>query len=197
MLATEYVLLPKFIPQMTSPNTRTRPNILVTGVPGTGKTTFAPAVAERFGLRFVDINKLIVEHKLHEGYDNQYKSFVLDEEKLLDELEELFDQEAPEGGLVIDYHACEFFPERWFDLVLVLRCSNTVLFDRLKARNYAEKKLRDNLECEIFGTVAEEAEDAYKTGVVHQLQNETAEEMQRNLERVADLVHTFSVRQEK
>lgn len=39
-----------------------------------------------------------------------------------------------EGGVIVDFHSCEFFPERWFDLVLVLRASNTVLFDRLKKR---------------------------------------------------------------
>ena len=61
--------------------------------------------------------------------------------------------DSDEGGIVVDYHACEFFPERWFDLVIVLRCDNTILFDRLTERNYPEKKIRENVECEIFGTV--------------------------------------------
>ena len=38
------------------------------------------------------------------------------------------------GGCIVDYHGCDFFPERWFDLVLVLRADNTVLFDRLVKR---------------------------------------------------------------
>lgn len=38
------------------------------------------------------------------------------------------------GGAVVDFHSCEFFPERWFDLVLVLRTDNTLLFDRLVKR---------------------------------------------------------------
>lgn len=65
--------------------------------------------------------------------------------------------DSDEGGIIIDYHHSEFFPERWFDLVVVLRCADTrVLYDRLTARNYSGKKLSDNMECEIFGTVAEE-----------------------------------------
>ena len=36
-----------------------------------------------------------------------------------------------EGGVVLEHHTVDFFPERWFDLVLVLRCDNTILFDRL------------------------------------------------------------------
>lgn len=39
-----------------------------------------------------------------------------------------------EGGVVLEHHTVDFFPERWFDLVLVLRCDNTVLFDRLASR---------------------------------------------------------------
>ncbi len=38
------------------------------------------------------------------------------------------------GGAVIDSHTVDFFPERWFDLVAVLRCDNDVLYPRLEAR---------------------------------------------------------------
>lgn len=39
-----------------------------------------------------------------------------------------------EGGNIVDYHGSEFFPERWFDLVVVLQTDNTVLYDRLRNR---------------------------------------------------------------
>ena len=48
-------------------------------------------------------------------------------------LDELEDQIA-EGGNIIDYHGCDFFPERFFDIVFVLRTNNTLLYDRLAAR---------------------------------------------------------------
>lgn len=38
------------------------------------------------------------------------------------------------GGNIVDYHGSEFFPERWFDVVFVVRTDNTILFDRLSAR---------------------------------------------------------------
>lgn len=84
------------------------------------------------------------------------------------------------GGLLIDYHSCEFFPIRWFDYVLVLRCDNTVLYDRLHERkDYSEQKRTENLECEIMGVVAEEAHDAFPDeGVVHELQNNTEADLQ-------------------
>ena len=39
-----------------------------------------------------------------------------------------------ERGNVVEYHGCDFFPERWFDLIIVLRTDNTILYDRLHHR---------------------------------------------------------------
>lgn len=38
------------------------------------------------------------------------------------------------GGNVVDFHTCGLFPERWFDLIVVLRTDNAVLFDRMTKR---------------------------------------------------------------
>ncbi|KAI6223817.1 Adenylate kinase isoenzyme 6-like protein [Aphelenchoides fujianensis] len=180
----------------TSPEVRTRPNILITGVPCTGKTTLARRFVDderAAGFVYMDVNEAIVKHKLHSGFDEEYKSFVLDEDKFLDHLEEYFDGENAEGGLVIDYHSCEFFPVRWFDFVVVLRCENAPLYDRLHERaGYSEKKRAENLECEIMGVVAEEAHDAYpKEGVVHEIQNNVPEDLERNVAFLLDLVRSF------
>lgn len=51
--------------------------------------------------------------------------------QLLDELEPV----ASEGGLILDWHTCDVFPERWIDLVVVLRCDHTQLWDRLEKRS--------------------------------------------------------------
>lgn len=50
--------------------------------------------------------------------------------QLLDELEPL----ASAGGVILDWHSCEIFPERWADLVVVLRCDHTLLWERLEGR---------------------------------------------------------------
>lgn len=48
----------------------------------------------------------------------------------LDEIEDRME----EGGKIADYHGCDFFPKRWFDIIFVLRTDNTVLYDRLVGR---------------------------------------------------------------
>jgi adenylate kinase len=50
--------------------------------------------------------------------------------QLLDDLEPL----VSDGGLILDWHTCEVFPERWADLVVVLRCDHAKIWDRLEKR---------------------------------------------------------------
>jgi adenylate kinase len=92
-------------------------------------------------MKHVNIGELIKEHKCYDGRDEDLDSNILDEDKLLDAMEVILDKAAEEDqGIVADFHVCEMFPERWFDLVLCLRTSTDVLFDRLTARGYNEKK---------------------------------------------------------
>eukprot|EP00218_Dolichomastix_sp_CCMP3274_P007771 CAMPEP_0170139490 /NCGR_PEP_ID=MMETSP0033_2-20121228/5693_1 /TAXON_ID=195969 /ORGANISM="Dolichomastix tenuilepis, Strain CCMP3274" /LENGTH=189 /DNA_ID=CAMNT_0010375609 /DNA_START=41 /DNA_END=610 /DNA_ORIENTATION=+ len=153
-----------------------RPNVLVTGTPGTGKSTLAAAVAAETGLKLVDVGARVRDGGLHEGWDEEFKAHIVDEDKVVDALE----QEMSVGGNVVDYHGCGFFPERWFDLVVVLQTENGVLYERLAARGYDEKKLRENIECEIFGVVAEEARESYSAEVVEMVSSNSEEDLRRN-----------------
>ena len=40
-----------------------------------------------------------------------------------------------DGGVIIEHPSVDWFPERWFDLVIVLRTDNTILYDRLAKRH--------------------------------------------------------------
>ena len=68
---------------MTIEENRKQPNILITGTPGTGKTTTSELVALACGMRHVNVGALVKEHALHEGFDEHYGSFVLDEDKVI------------------------------------------------------------------------------------------------------------------
>jgi adenylate kinase len=128
---------------------------------------------------------LIKQHKCYEGRDEELDTNILDEDKLLDLLEVTLDQVAEEGnGIVADFHSCEIFPERWFDLVLVLRSNTEVLYDRLTKRSYSEKKRSENMECEIMNVVLDEAREAYAQEIVHEVPSNTIEDMENNVERV-------------
>ena len=73
--------------------------------------------------------------KLHRGRRQSLLSFLfltlhLTYSKLLDELEPI----VADGSVILDWHTCEAFPERWADLVVVLTCNHTQLWDRLEKR---------------------------------------------------------------
>lgn len=100
---------------------------------------------------------------------------------MLDELELV----QGEGGKIIDWHACDLFPERWIDLVVVLSCDHAVLWNRLEKRGYPLHKIQENNEAEIMQVVAEEARESYAKEIVVELTSESAAEMDENVERIA------------
>ncbi|CAA3007518.1 adenylate kinase isoenzyme 6 homolog [Olea europaea subsp. europaea] len=109
---------------------REKPNILITGTPGTGKTTMASALAEATQFCHINIGDLVKEKNLHDGWDDQFDCYLINEDLVCDELEDLMEG----GGNIVDYHGGDFFPQRWFDRVVVLQTENSVLYDRLTKR---------------------------------------------------------------
>jgi len=56
--------------------------IIVSGTPGTGKTTLAKKLAKKLGFDYIDANKIIRRYGLSEGYDRKRKTKVIDVKKL-------------------------------------------------------------------------------------------------------------------
>nr|CAB3220767.1 adenylate kinase isoenzyme 6-like [Phallusia mammillata] len=156
------------------------PNILITGTPGTGKSTLSQELASNTQLRMVNVGEVAKENQLFLGFDEKLQCPILDEDRLIDELEE----QMAEGGNIVDYHSCDFFPERWFDIVFVLRTDNSILYERLQRRSYNEEKIKNNIECEIFQTILDEARESYKSDIVHELQSNTPENMENNVDEI-------------
>ncbi|OLN95423.1 Adenylate kinase isoenzyme 6 HBR1-like protein [Colletotrichum chlorophyti] len=159
---------------------RTSPNIIVTGTPGVGKTTHCEELAKKTGLKHLSVNQVVKDRECHEGWDEEFQSWIVDEDKLLDAIE----GEVPGGGYIIDWHACDLFPKSWIDLVVVLRVDSTTLYDRLTARKYPEAKLQENLDTEIMEVLLQEAREAFDEEIVVELTSNTSDEMENNVSRI-------------
>jgi adenylate kinase len=160
------------------------PNILITGTPGTGKTTTASLLASALNYTHVNVSELVKEKSLHEGFDQEFQSFIIDEDLVVDEMEELMSK----GGNVVDYHSSGFFPERWFDMIVCLQCDNTILYDRLQARQYPKHKIEENVQCEIMQVVLEETRESYQQEKIVVLMSNSLQELEDNVERLEEAV---------
>ncbi|GJJ09481.1 hypothetical protein Clacol_003704 [Clathrus columnatus] len=148
----------------------------------TGKSTTADLLVSQspIPLKHINVGELVKERHLHEKYDEDWQSYIVDEDKVLDELEPC----VADGGVVLDWHTCDIFPERWIDLVIVLRCDHTCLWDRLEKRGYSLKKIQENNESEIMRVVLDEAREAYNPDIVIELQSETTGDLESNVNRI-------------
>lgn len=204
----------------SDPSARTLPNILICGTPGTGKTTTSELLLERLqsiyggggpgnntaegegtGFQLLSVGPLVKQHALHSGHDAEWDAFEVDDDKLLDYLEPLCvgsqsDGEATGrsgggGGCILDWHECELFPQSWLDLVVVLRCDHTRLWDRLEGRGYAVKKIQENNEAEIMQVVLDEAREFFPQECVVELQSDDVDQMEENVGRIVAWVEQW------
>lgn len=171
--------------------TRSLPNILITGTPGTGKTTLCEYLISNLPSTFktFDVTNLIKEHNLHTGYDKEFQSYIFDDDKVVDYLEDEFKKHP--GGNIVDFHTCDFFPERWFDLVVVLRTDNTILYKRLEKRGYPQKKITENVECEIMQVLLDEARESYKENIIVELHNNSVSDMENNAKKILNWIKNW------
>ena len=156
--------------------------IIVTGTPGTGKTTVAMRLAKKLGYRYVDVNKVISKEKLSSGYDRKKRCMIVDEKKLVKVLAKMI--KNSDSGLVIDSHLSHYLPKSDVDLCVVTKCSLKVLKRRMKRRKYCDEKIRENLDCEIFDVCLNEAKEAgHKTVAVETDKKIDYEKLAKELKR--------------
>jgi len=130
--------------------------ISVTGTPGTGKTKLAKLLSRRLGIAYVDLNHLVKKYQLHDGFDRRKKSYIVDPPKMVRFLKKKgFLSEAG----VLDSHLSHEIPPHSIDICIVTTCELKELARRLKKRGYSQKKVRENLDAEIFQVCAFEAKE--------------------------------------
>jgi adenylate kinase len=156
--------------------------IIVTGTPGTGKTTLAKKLSKKLNYKYIDVNEVIKENKLKEGYDRKNKCYIIDIKKLNKSLIKII--EKSKNNLIIDSHLSHYLPKKYVDLCIVTKCNLKKLKSRLeKNRKYSKAKVRENLDCEIFDVCLNEARDAKHKVIVIDT-TKTSKEVFEHLKRI-------------
>lgn len=123
--------------------------ILVTGTPGTGKTTISRLLAKAVHAKYVNPMILLSRKGIDYAYDERRKTRIVSVGRLRSSITSL--ARRTDCGLVIDSHIAfriSSFPR--LERVIVLRCSPSVLERRLKRKQWSNRKVSENLLAEIL-----------------------------------------------
>jgi|SRR3989338_738897 len=142
--------------------------IIVTGTPGTGKTTLSKRLAKKLNFVYLDVNETIKKYKLSEGYDKARDTKIVDIKKLntafIKEINNfkntIKNNKNIKNGIIIDSHLSHYLPKKYVNLCIIAKCELKELERRLKKKNYSKQKIRENLDAEIFDICLNEAKES-------------------------------------
>lgn len=158
------------------------PIIIITGTPGTGKTTVSRALSKNLSIPLVEVNKLVEEKHIYHGYNKErgYKEVDLDD--LDTELEQLITN-SDDDGLIIEGHlAHQIKDSEGIDYIIVLRARPDILRKRLNTRNWPESKVQENIEAEALDICT------YESVEFHDKKVNEIDTTDLNLENVVDQI---------
>lgn len=135
--------------------------ILITGTPGTGKSTIAKRLGQALGFKVVNEKEFALQEGIGE-FDAAENELVVPLEKLEARLNKYLvkhDNVIVEGHLLCEIRAGA-------DAVVLLTCEPERLASRLELRGYNEVKIQDNVFCEGIGYCKKHALRNYPKGKV-------------------------------
>ncbi len=135
--------------------------IVITGTPGTGKSSLAKVLAEEMRHPLLDVKKLIEKSKMYHVRRGESEKTV--NMRALDRAVSTWFHEHADG-IAESHLLCEF--DAGADIVVVLRCQPDVLEKRLQKRRYSKSKIRGNVESEALDYCLVKAEANYRDGRV-------------------------------
>ena len=132
------------------------PVYVVTGTPGTGKTTVSTILSERLGARHIELSKFSIEKGYVTEDDVKRDTKVVDMDALGSAVRDIIEKSAL--PVIVDGHyAHDLVDEPLISCLFVFRRQPWDLKGVLETRHYSNEKVWENLEAEIMGVITGEA----------------------------------------
>ncbi|MFX0035054.1 MAG: adenylate kinase family protein [Candidatus Hermodarchaeota archaeon] len=130
--------------------------IVISGTPGTGKTTVSNILSNMINGKVISLNQLAISENYIVKYDKKRNTKVINTEKLLQYVISLIKnfKQSNEQIILIEGHFADIIPNEFIDVAIVLRCDPYELMKRLDQRNYSKEKVIENVQSEILGNCA-------------------------------------------
>jgi len=138
---------------------KTKKAVLITGTPGTGKTTLAERLSKRYGLRVIDAKAYAEKNNLIIKYDKRDKTSVVNEKKWAEFIAKDLLSDERNDPIIIEGLFSHFLSPKYTLLCIVTNSPLDTLKKRLTKRDYPKSKIADNLESEAFNECFLEAQE--------------------------------------
>lgn len=118
--------------------------IIITGTPGTGKSTVAKELSKKLGIEIIDCKKIIEGVKAYKFNEEGEMEVLLP--KFRNELKKVITEKK--DWIIENHLLCEIKISANF--IFVFRCEKKILEKRMKKRGYRLGKIEDNLMVELL-----------------------------------------------
>ena len=132
--------------------------LIITGTPGTGKTTVSKILKDKLNAHLISINSLLEEYDLSLGTDKIRGYNIVNTEKMIPIVDKI-KKETSEKDIIFEGHLAQDYPNS--DKIVVLRCNPDELNKRLNTRNWKKEKIQENVSAEILGVCTSESYETY------------------------------------
>lgn len=121
--------------------------IFITGTPGVGKTTVARLLAKKLRLKMFSLHDIAMKIR-HKRYIKKLESYEIEPRYIREALEK--EVKNIYESIIVEGHLVDSIPSNMVSRVIILRAHPKVLEKRLREKKYSEKKIRENILCEIL-----------------------------------------------
>ncbi len=141
--------------------------IIISGSPGTGKSTLSSKLANDLKMEVINLSKLVEVEELFSEIDTDRDTKVADLDRLIPRIVELIDRS--EGVVIVEGHYADIVPSNLVDVAIVLRTHPKILVKRMESKGWGEKKISENVQAEILGSCTFNALEAYGKDTVYEI----------------------------